>query len=106
MSSTITLTFDLSIFITFAFLGFLTILGTKFVCGLLMFVLKPKLDGISLFAFAAVLQNLQERWFVSLLWAIVVGLLSTLLGWSMATALLICAIPAALIALFTGLRMG
>lgn len=76
----ISLTLNVSDFLALSFLGFLTILGTKFVCALAALVLLPKLDGQSLWISASLFQNMFVRFPLSLFFAVLAGLVVSLCG--------------------------
>lgn len=76
----ISLTLNVSNFLALSFLGFLTILGTKFVCALAALIVLPKLDGQSLWISANLLQNMFMRFPLSLFCAVIAGLVVSLCG--------------------------
>ena len=88
----VAITFNLGTVLIYAFLGFLTILGTKAAIGVIILFTAPKLDGANAWGFLGVVLNMFSRVFLSLIAAAVVALIVASLGGSLVAALIPCAI--------------
>jgi hypothetical protein len=93
--NSITISLNVSDFLAYAFLGFLTILAVKLAIAVGAFIFLPALDGQNFWAGAAMLLNITSRWFLSLVLAVIVALLVCLAGGPLVIAVLICAFAAA-----------
>lgn len=86
----ITVSLNVSDFMAFAFVGFLTILGVKLVLAISALILLPGRGGQNLLAAAGLLLSLATRWYLSLALAIIVALIVCLSGGPLIVVMLIC----------------